>query len=104
MTLSVSVQVPIEDEASLHELTGRMECDEREQIRVHPFDGEMVTQVVVPLTLASIPVLKAWILGRADQRKSLKVAFRGYELTGYTPREVEIIIRALEEAVSDESD
>jgi hypothetical protein len=41
-----------------------------EPARVHPFDGQVMLEMVLPLTTAVLTVLRTWIRARYDHKKS----------------------------------
>jgi outer membrane biogenesis lipoprotein LolB len=94
MALDLSVQVPVDEAASLHELLQRLAVD-ADTAQLHPFDGEAVVQSVIALTGASIPVLRLWLRARVAERKSYRVVYDGTEYVGYTADEVERLVEAL---------
>lgn len=96
MTFSVFVQVPIGEDADLQALLDQAGSPDSQLIETHPFDGETVIQAALVLIPTSMSVLKTWLRSRANERKSFKIAYRGIELSGYTPAEADQIIQRLE--------
>jgi hypothetical protein len=95
MNMHVILQVPSADAVALNKLAADMASDASTST-VQPFDGEILTQIVVLLTPIAVPILIAWIKSRATSRKSYQVVIDGVQLTGYTPAEVSRIIDRLE--------
>lgn len=100
MSTRVLVQVPVEDARDLEQLAERVGqpaalSDSR------AYDGDSLVHLVLVVSATSVPVLKAWIRARVEQRKATKVSYDGMELAGYTPDEVERIIGLLDEISAD---
>jgi hypothetical protein len=94
MSLSLSVQVPVDEAASLRELLRNLTVD-ADTVQLHPFDGETVVQSIIALTGASIPVLRLWLRARVAERKTFRVVYDGTEYAGYTADEVERLVEVL---------
>lgn len=94
MALSISVQVPIDDSASLREL-GQQLDQSVDVADLHPFDGETVSEAVFVVTAVGIPLIKAWLNAQVAMRKRFRVVHDGTEYEGYTPEEVEQLVRVL---------
>lgn len=94
MPFGLSVQVPLDEAASLRELLRHLDVH-ADTSQLHPFDGETVIQSVVALTGASIPVLRLWLRARVAERKTFRVVYDGTEYVGYTVDEVERLVEAL---------
>jgi len=94
----VLVQVPIGDATRLEDLAAALK-ESQAPVVVHPFDGETVAQIVVALGATSLAALRAWLHHQVAQRKTFKVVRGGLELTGYTHKEVDVIVHRLQESM-----
>lgn len=92
----VLLAVPPAEAAELEELKATVEGTSQ-VVEARPFDGVVVAQILVPLTLATIPVLKAWLTARFDHRKSQTVVVRGMKFTGYSAEEVKELFESLDQ-------
>ncbi len=96
-SLAIIVRVPTSDATELQvlqeQLPGLVKLGES-----RAFDGIIAVQALVTVTLASLPVLRSWLVKRAEHRKSTTVLWKGTQLTGYTAAEVIAIVEAVERA------
>lgn len=58
-------------------------------------DGDQVLQLAVVVTAGTVRVLRTWLLARAGQRKQQRVVWNGRAFQGYTPEEIELIVKTL---------
>lgn len=92
----VLIAVPTENAAELTELQELLAMPEV-TIESKPFDGVTIAQVLIPVTVLSVPVLTTWIRSRFEHRRSQSVSFRGMKFTGYSPDEIEQLVELLED-------
>jgi hypothetical protein len=93
-TVSVVIQTPIADVDALNGLAVEFGSS-RELLETRALDGGSVAAVVLPVTIASLSLLKAWMLARIDQKKSVKISWNGKTFQGYSAQEVSRITEAL---------
>ena len=98
--LTAVVEVPLEDAAALSELHSQLSVS-TPIVESEALDGETVLQALVAVTLASLPVLKAWLLARADRAKSTVVSWKGRRFVGYSAKDVAAIAKALEQSLGE---
>jgi hypothetical protein len=67
-------------------------------------NGDQVLQVAIIVTAGSVEVLRAWLLARAERLKHTRVVWHGREFTGYTPKEIELLMQTLHRALDDDAD
>ncbi|WP_146081670.1 hypothetical protein [Clavibacter michiganensis] len=94
----VLISVPAEDAKDLAHLQ-EMLSEPGQLIESKPFDGVLMLQILVPVTLASVPVLKLWIKSRFELRQTQSVSINGMNFTGYSPKEIEQIAKILEDDI-----
>lgn len=77
MTDSFLLQCPEADSAELEDLLSALIADEAIgesekplPVRVHPFDGQVLLETLLPLTTAVLTVVRTWIRARYDLKKS----------------------------------
>lgn len=99
---SIVVRVPNEDVSDLHALKTQLP-NEVNIVQSRAFDGATVVQALTALTIAALPVLKAWLLARAEHRRSTTVIWEGKQLTGYSAEEVGSIVTALDQLAHGDS-
>lgn len=58
-------------------------------------DGDAAIQLVATVVLATIPVIRAWLLARSDRKKSTLISWNGNKIQGYDAAEVKEIIESL---------
>jgi hypothetical protein len=97
----ISVQVPVEDDEALATLASELGLTLGDPIRVRPFDGIIMIQMLVPVSTAAISILRKWIDARQKSRSSYRIFAKGIEMTGYTAAEAERVLRALAEEDTD---
>lgn len=85
--LIAAIEVPLDDEAELATLRDRLQAA-MPPVHSRALDGDTVAQLVVSLTAISVPVLKTWLVTRAQQRKSTVVSWKGRRFVGYSVDEV----------------
>ena len=69
-------------------------------VQAKPFDGVTTAQVLLPLTIAAVPVVKAWIGARSAHKKSQTVVLRGMRFEGYSAKEVAKLYEVLDQEVT----
>jgi hypothetical protein len=69
--------------------------------RASGLDGQQVVQLGVLVSAMSLATLRTWLLARAERLKHTRVVWNGREFHGYTAREVELLIRALQRELGD---
>lgn len=73
-------------------------------IQSKPFDGVTMLQILVPVTVASIPIIKTWVKARFEHRKTQAISFKGMKFTGYSATEVKELIELLDSEIAAGSD
>lgn len=89
------IKVPQDDSDSLKAVAATL-GDSGRLISARPLDGQIMAELLVTLTPASVSVLRSWIRARAESRRAYYVSINGTELTGYSAREVDHLIASLE--------
>jgi hypothetical protein len=84
MTDTFLLQCPEADANDLKELLSSLvregaisAGDESQLARVHPFDGQVMLETLLPLTTAVLAVVRTWIRARYDQKKSTTIMQAG---------------------------
>lgn len=96
MEETITVQVPASEAEELGALIRDMAVDTA-PIESRAFDGGIVVTAIVTLTTTSLPVLKAWLQARSQERRSTKVTIKGKQFTGYSADEVIAMLDASRE-------
>jgi hypothetical protein len=63
--------------------------------RVLGLDGQQVLQLGVIVSASSVQLLGTWLLARAERLRGTRVVWEGREFNGYSPEEIELIVRLL---------
>jgi hypothetical protein len=100
----ISVQVSVEDDDALATLASELGLRLDDPIKVRPFDGIIMLQLLVPFSTAAVSILRKWIDARQKSRSSYRIFAKGIEMTGYTAAEAERVLRALAEEDTDGDD
>lgn len=90
----IVVQVPASERDELERLGQQVDEDDIQEL--HPFDGETVVQLVMGLSTASLPFLRAWMRERIEARKGFEIIHDGTALRGYTAREADHVLARLQ--------
>jgi hypothetical protein len=95
------IQCPETDAADLDWLksqlleSGAVNADNQPTIvRIHPFDGQVLLEIVLPITTGVLAVVRTWIRARYDQKKASFIKKDGEKITisGYGPdKAIEIL-------------
>lgn len=99
--IDVAISVPFDDSDSLEAFPATAEDLAIGESR--SIDGNTLATIIVPVALASLPVLKAWLIARVEAKKGCVVSFDGATLHGYSADEVERITAAISSALDDRS-
>lgn len=68
-------------------------------------DGDTVLAAIVTITAGGLGVLRTWIRAQTEQHKAFTVRLNGRTFKGYSARDVEQLVAALDAAIrSDEED
>ncbi|GAB3757594.1 hypothetical protein GCM10027599_23910 [Yimella radicis] len=97
MDQDIAVQVAIAESEELKTLLLGFSAGE-EPIQSRAFDGGLVVTGLLTLSTASLPVLKAWLIARADQKRSTKVIIGGKQFEAYSREDVIAILKAVEKS------
>lgn len=97
------VAVPVEDASSLTALQEELGLDGR-TLESKPFDGDTLFQLVVPITIASVPILKTWIKARFEHRSNQTISVRGMKFTGYSVKELNELTDIMQAAADEITD
>ena len=95
MVVLMSVQVPEVDEDDLASLARDLKAPASFGI-VRPFDGQALLQTLLPLTIATIPIVTTWLKSRVERAKVYKIVVGGVEISGYSAHEAEAILTQLQ--------
>lgn len=103
--MNISVQVPEDQAYLLDTLVDELDLGSRvENVVMRPFDGLTMVQVLIPVSTATVSVIRKWIDARQKARSSYRIFCRGMELTGFSAREAERFIVHLAETSRSEDD
>ena len=94
------VEVSLEDAAALEELRSQL-SENAPIVQSEALDGDTVVQALVAVSVASLPVIKAWLLARADHAKSTVVSWHGRRFVGYSAKDIGRIVEALEHSLGE---
>ncbi len=72
--------------------------------RTQGLDGEEFLQLAVLVGAPSVRILRTWLLTRAERMKQSRVVWEGQTYEGYTPKEIERLVRLLERRTGGEPD
>lgn len=92
----IIVAVPVDDQAELAELVSSV-AGASETVESRPFDGVVLVQTLVPLTIASLPLLKAWIVNRFEHKKAQTVVLDGMRFEGMSANDVKTLLETLDQ-------
>lgn len=96
---TITVQVPAGEAEALEALIRDLSVDaEAELIESRAFDGGLIIMAVVSIATATLPVLKAWLLARSQERRSTKVTIEGKQFQAYSADEVIAILEAVKDS------
>lgn len=99
--VDVVVSLPQADASALEDFE-RMDGDSIGFSETRSLDGNTMATALVSITLATLPVLKAWLISRVEAKKGCLVTFEGVTLQGYTAEEVSRIVAAIESQIADD--
>ncbi len=66
-----------------------------DKVTARPFDGETVVQALVPLSLATLPLIRTWIRQHFETKRNYRITCEGIEVAGYSADEAYDILRTL---------
>lgn len=89
-----AIEVPLDNEADLVTLSDQLHASQS-PAHSRALDGDTVAQLIVTLSGLSVPVLRTWLVTRAQQRKSTVVSWKGRRFVGYSVKEVTELTEAL---------
>jgi len=101
--LVAAVEVPLDEERELVTLSDQLDVSEL-PVRSRALDGDTVARLVVAVTALSLPVLRAWLVARAEHRKSTIVSWGGRRFVGYSAKEVAELADVLSRALDRDGD
>lgn len=64
--------------------------------RTQGLNGQECLQLAILVGAPSVRILRTWLLTRAERLKQSRVVWDGQTYEGYTPKEIERLIRLLE--------
>jgi hypothetical protein len=99
MSLEALIGVEEADRDDLDSLAGEVGSDPALETRA--LDGATIVQVLIPISLATLAVVRAWLLARLEKHKTSSVTWKGRKFVGYSADEVAEIIAALEREVGE---
>jgi len=102
-TVIAAIEVPLSDESELATLTDRLRTA-GSVAHSRGLDGDTVAQLVLTLTAMSLPVLRSWLVARADHHKSTIVSWKGRRFVGYSAKEVAELTEALSRVLDPDAD
>jgi|ERR1700704_1063873 hypothetical protein len=95
------IQCPEDDASDFQNLLSELQesravsaDDKPEMVRVHPFDGQVLLEMVLPITAGVLAVVRTWIRARYEQKKAYFIMKDGDIITvaGYEPdKTIEIL-------------
>lgn len=100
---NVIVAVPMIDQTELAELISDVP-GASDIVESRPFDGIVLVQTLIPLTLVSLPLVKAWITHRFEHKKAQTVVLDGMRFEGMSADEVKTLLETLNQAAQGNSD
>lgn len=71
---------------------------------VSGLNGDQVLQLAVIVIPGSVEVLRSWLTARAERLKHTRVVWGDREFDGYTPKEIELLTRALSRVLDEEQE
>lgn len=98
-SIQVLVRVDGNEQDSLLELE-RLQCPGEAPSRITPFDGETLIQSLLTITVATWPFFRAWLKERVDHRRAVSVIHEGIEIRGYTAKELDSLLPALDRLIA----
>ena len=87
----VVLEVPAPYRADVEDLS-RLFDDHSHPSTVRGFGGELVVQIIVPVTAAAYRLLRAWILAKTERAKNTKITWNGNEISGVTGEDLTRIL------------
>lgn len=99
----IIVGVPVDDQTELAELISAAP-GASDPVQSRPFDGVVLVQTLVPLTLISLPTVKAWITHRFEHKKAQTVVLDGMRFEGMSAKEVKTLLETLDQAAQRDPD
>jgi hypothetical protein len=66
------------------------------------FLGQQFIQIGVVVTLASVQILRTWLLARAERLKMARVTWEEVEFEAYAPKEIERITQTLKRQLGED--
>lgn len=90
------LEIPVEDGSEADFPASELLPRRGEVGRAAGLDGDQVLQLLTVVTAGTVRVLRTWLLARAAQRKQQRVVWNGRVFQGYTPEEIELIVKTLE--------
>lgn len=100
--VELAVTVPLDDVEALNALRESLHAAPPMESRA--LDGETVLTAVLVVTLASVNMLRAWLLARSEERRGCVVRFDGKTFLGYSSDDVEAILAAIDSRLDQAND
>lgn len=97
--LRLAVLVPESDIEDAESLATAIKS-ELSPMRIKPFDGAVLVQVVMVAAPSVYPYFRTWMRSRVEQRKSTEVVIDGVRIRGFNAEEVERIFDKIEKLTS----
>ena len=100
MTNEIVVSVPISDVSELHELLVSLGAPDQEVSDVRSLDGETVATVLLVVTLRVLPLLRDWLVARANSHKETSITTSGVTIKANSAADAERLLAAVKNVTS----
>ncbi|MFF3639083.1 hypothetical protein [Streptomyces sp. NPDC002250] len=91
----MTIEVDLLDRDDLEQLAAHVDATPV-VIEVRALDGDTLLQAVIAVTATALPVIRTWLLQRAENKKATVVSWDGNRIQGYSAKEVMGILEALQ--------
>jgi hypothetical protein len=102
MPITAVVSVPLSDLKELNDLASA--TNSAATVESRALDGATTVQLVIPVTVGTVALLRTWLLSRLERHKTSSVSWRGNVFVGYTPEEIGEIVQSLDADRDQEND
>src|SRR6266545_4495278 len=94
--INAVIAVPLDDADDLEELSRDLSAHSPVESRA--LDGGSVATLLVSVYVASLPLIKAWLIARVERHKESTVSINGRRIHGYSAEDAVLIMNAFEQA------
>lgn len=102
--IDLTVSVPVGAQADLEELLRLTSCDNTSVAESRALDGATVLTAVVTLTAGGLNVFRTWVRAQVERQRTYEVRLNGRAFRGYSARELQDLLVALEGAAEQGED